>query len=77
MTLELETGALQELEAGAHERALLEAALTTLRQDHAQLLRVADLLRKELEELREVRHAQRNDILLLRYSASSSTSRPT
>ncbi|ERL86644.1 hypothetical protein D910_04050 [Dendroctonus ponderosae] len=65
-TLEQNAKLCEELEAAQQDRARLEAALATLRHDHAQLLRVSDLMRKELEELREVRNAQRNDIVQLR-----------
>ncbi|XP_076250178.1 shootin-1-like [Rhynchophorus ferrugineus] len=59
----------EDLQLANAENKKLQAELVELKNEHQQLLRVSEIMKKELEDLRQVGESQRNDIILLKKEA--------
>lgn len=66
-TSEQNANLIQELDNEREKSSKLEAEVAELKKQNEQLLRVSNMMRRELQELKELEQNQRNSVATLRY----------
>lgn len=67
LTVTITLPGFQELDNERERRKELETEVAELKRQNEQILRISNIMKKELEELKQLEETQRNNVLSLRY----------